>query len=101
MEFSTIWQVVVVVTLVLIVLGTRDVGRHWQQLRRELSNYIPVYSAETSHGKEAEFIWERLPKRLPKTIGTCRAAGSWRRGLVVYALGTIVLGSAQRPRCMR
>jgi hypothetical protein len=35
------------------------------QLVRELKRRIPVYSAETVQGREAEFIRDRLPKRAP------------------------------------
>jgi hypothetical protein len=34
------------------------------RLRAELGR-VPVYSAETTQGREAEFIRDRLPKRFP------------------------------------
>ncbi len=37
------------------------------QLQKELGR-MPVYSAETTNGKEAEFIRDRLPKRFPTAI---------------------------------
>jgi hypothetical protein len=45
-----------------------DSSRHpgyWRQLNRELFARMPVFSAETTRGQEAEFIRDRLPKRLP------------------------------------
>jgi hypothetical protein len=42
---------------------------------------MPVYSAETARGKEAEFIRDRLPKRFPTAIFIALlvlfAAGAW------------------------
>jgi Sec-independent protein translocase protein TatA len=37
-------------------------------LTRELQRRMPVYSAETTRGKEAEFIRDRLPKRFPAAL---------------------------------
>jgi type VI protein secretion system component VasF len=39
-------------------------GSELSQLRTELSR-MPVFSAETTQGQEAEFIRDRLPKRFP------------------------------------
>jgi hypothetical protein len=39
-----------------------------RQLERELRVKLPVFSAETIHGREAEFIRDRLPKRMPSAI---------------------------------
>ena len=36
-------------------------------LHKELGR-MPVYSAETTSGKEAEFVRDRLPKRFPTVI---------------------------------
>lgn len=40
-------------------------GGELLQLERELKRHLPVYSAETVRGREAEFIRDRLPKRFP------------------------------------
>jgi hypothetical protein len=37
--------------------------RELSRLLHELKRHMPVYSARTIHGREAEFIRERLPKR--------------------------------------
>jgi hypothetical protein len=59
---------------------------HADQLARELSEALqrrmPVYSAETTNGNEAEFIRDRLPKRFPMAIFialfvVCAAAAWW------------------------
>jgi hypothetical protein len=36
-----------------------------------------VYSAETTRGKEAEFIREHLPRRSPKTLPVLLALGAF------------------------
>src|SRR4029079_18335204 len=60
-----------VITLVVVVLIFRDrhirgLRENGAQLARELNDAVqrrmPVYSAETTRGKEAEFIRDRLPK---------------------------------------
>jgi hypothetical protein len=52
----------------------RQLRAHLDQLGHELDRRVdrsrwrlrlPVFSAETIHGKEAEFIRERLPRRAP------------------------------------
>lgn len=40
-------------------------GGELSQLERELKCHLPVYSAETVRGREAEFIRDSLPNRLP------------------------------------
>ena len=62
-------QVLIVVVLVLII-GFRTGKLSWPitQLRNDLQGVFPVFSAETTRGKEAEFIRDRLPKRLPVWI---------------------------------
>jgi hypothetical protein len=40
-----------------------SVERELAQLLDELKRHMPVYSAETVHGREAEFIRDRLPKK--------------------------------------
>jgi hypothetical protein len=43
-----------------------------RELRAAAERWMPVYSAETTRGKEAEFIRDRLPRRFP--IGVVTAA---------------------------
>ena len=57
----------------LIMAGTRPRGLSavadaLAQATREIERHLRVYSAETTRGKEAEFIRDRLPKRFPVTI---------------------------------
>jgi len=68
--------------VVLFVASLRDPPSFWRQLRdhidqlgHELDRHVDrnrwalrlkVYSAETIHGKEAEFIRERLPRKAPR-----------------------------------
>jgi hypothetical protein len=40
----------------------------WSDLDAELRARMPVYSAETTGGKEAEFIRDRLPRRFPTSV---------------------------------
>jgi len=69
-------QLVAVLVVVALIVGS---GRYLRGLRgdadllaRELSDAVqrrmPVYSAETTRGKEAEFIRDRLPNRFPTAI---------------------------------
>ena len=64
-------QLAIVLAIVVLVFGTRrlshlrprrDASRH---LEEDLRRRMPVFSAETTGGKEAEFIRDRLPKRFP------------------------------------
>ena len=55
------------VTVVLLVAGARQLSRFRvspgvSQLLQELKHHVPVYSAETVRGNEAEFIRDGLPK---------------------------------------
>ena len=71
MEDMSLQQLAMLVVIALIVFGTRRLSRRGMrvddlsQLREELQRHMPVYSAETTAGKEAEFIRDRLPKRFP------------------------------------
>ena len=49
-------------------LNGRNDGFFRSRLREELRSRMPVYSAETTDGNEAEFIRDRLPKRFPIVI---------------------------------
>jgi hypothetical protein len=68
----SIWHWLIVVVIVALVFGTRrftrledDMSR--LQLHKDVAR-MPVYSAETTSGKEAEFIRDRLPRRIPKLL---------------------------------
>jgi Sec-independent protein translocase protein TatA len=68
-------QLAMILVVVMLILGSRrlrGLRRDADQLARELSDAVhrrmPVYSAETTNGKEAEFIRDRLPKRFPTVI---------------------------------
>lgn len=68
-------QLLIILVVVLLIFGSRHLrglGGHADQLARELSDSVhrrmPVYSAETTQGKEAEFIRDRLPKRFPTAL---------------------------------
>jgi hypothetical protein len=55
--------------IVLIIVAARHLphllGDELSRLRMEWLRHMPVYSAETTQGKEAEFIRDRLPTRFP------------------------------------
>jgi Sec-independent protein translocase protein TatA len=68
-------QLLIILVIVLLIFGTRHLhglGGHADQLARELSDNVhrrmPVFSAETTQGKEAEFIRDRLPKHFPTAL---------------------------------
>lgn len=66
-------ELVLILTIVAMILGEnrlkamRDDPR-WSRLQNELRKHMLVYSAETTSGKEAEFIRDRLPKRFQTVI---------------------------------
>jgi hypothetical protein len=68
------WFLLILV-IVLLVVGRRrldgldglDGASLANGLRRELGR-MPVYSAETTSGNEAEFIRDRLPRRFPTLL---------------------------------
>jgi hypothetical protein len=82
MEPSLLPALVLLGIVVLFVASVRDppsflrqLRDHLEQLGRELDRRVDrnrlalrlkVYSAETIHGKEAEFIRERLPRKAPR-----------------------------------
>lgn len=68
MASVTLEQLALIVVIAIIIFGTRlhrPHGGTLPRLRSELRGDLPVFSAETTGGKEAEFIRDRLPKRLP------------------------------------
>ena len=61
---------VMVLVVVVLLLGRHRLRRFGMRneidrLGAELGQSTPVYSAETTQGREAEFIRDRLPKRFP------------------------------------
>ena len=80
--FSETELVIFAVVVLLIIFGAREPPRSfWRRLRGQLDQLgyeldrridhrrwvrrLPVFSAETIHGKEAEFIRDRLPRKAP------------------------------------
>jgi hypothetical protein len=65
-------QLLIVLVIVALMFSARrlkgfDDASLRSQLQKELGR-IPVYSAETTRGKEAEFIRDHLPRRFPAAI---------------------------------
>ena len=65
-------QLLIVLAIVALIFGARRLkGFNDDSLRSQLHKelgHVPVYSAETTNGKEAEFIRDRRPKRFPTAI---------------------------------
>ena len=82
-------QVFAVLLLILLAIlaneRLREIDEVVESLARDLrdaTHHFRLYSAETTRGTEAEFIWDRLPKRLPKSVliafvVLCAAATWW------------------------
>ena len=75
MSHFGLYQIPILLVIVLLILANRrlrNLGGPVDALTRELRDAVehrmPVYSAETTRGKEAEFILDRLPKRFPTAI---------------------------------
>jgi uncharacterized protein YjeT (DUF2065 family) len=89
-------SLVLVAVLAWIIFTLRDPPSFWRQLRSHLDQLgneldrhvdrdrwvrrLPVFSAETIRRKEAEFIRERLPRKVPYM----------RMGLALLAVGVLV-----------
>jgi type VI protein secretion system component VasF len=64
-------EIVLLLVVAALFLGRhrlRQLGMRSEEIERlgaELGHRTPAYSAETTQGKEAEFIRDRLPKRFP------------------------------------
>ena len=71
MNHISVQQIAILLTIVVLILGMRRLfrlGVHGDDLSRllhELKRHMPVYSAETIQGREAEFIRDRLRKQIP------------------------------------
>jgi len=72
----TLWQVLMLVAIAWLVFASRDLRSHLRGLEHELLGRLPVFSAETTHGKEAEFIRDRLPHRMPWMLVALAALGA-------------------------
>jgi hypothetical protein len=73
MGLVTLPQFLIILAVVAVIIGSKrlggsDDGSLPSRLRHELRGRMPVYSAETTSGREAEFIRERLPKRFPASV---------------------------------
>lgn len=60
-------QIAFLIGIVLLVFGARHISRDdtLSRLADALKRRMPVFSAETTRGKEGEFIRDSLPKRFP------------------------------------
>lgn len=72
MSSFSIWHWLIVLVIVVLTFGTKRFMRvHHDGLRsrrdRDMGR-MPVYSTETTNGKEAEFIRDRLPDRIPPIV---------------------------------
>jgi hypothetical protein len=68
-------QFLILLAILALFVGNRRLRWHTEHLHHELLNRFHVYSAETTRGKEAEFIREHLPRRFPKTLLVLLALG--------------------------
>jgi hypothetical protein len=67
----TLLQLLIILVILALMFGTRRLAGIGEDLRSQLHKDLgrmPVYLAETTNGKEAEFIRDRLPKRFPTSI---------------------------------
>jgi len=91
-------QLVLLIVLIGIILTLRPPPSFWQRLHGDLRRLdleltrrypqwrrMPVYSAETIRRKEAEFIRDRLPRKVPYVA----------IGLVLLAIGVLLWWIAQ------
>lgn len=91
-------QLVLLIVLIGVILTLRPPPSFWQRLHGDLRRLdleltrrypqwrrMPVYSAETIRRKEAEFIRDRLPRKVPYVA----------IGLVLLAIGVLLWWIAQ------
>ena len=74
------WQLLIILVIVLIIFGMRYLRPQMRNLRGELRHQTPVFSAETTQRREAEFLRDRPPTWLPL----------WTVLIVLLALGALV-----------
>jgi hypothetical protein len=68
-------EITLILVVVAVIFWTRRQRGYLGHLRHELLSRFLVYSAETTRGKEAEFIRERLPRKIPMTLIVLLALG--------------------------
>ena len=81
MDLATVFPSLLLVVVAWIVFRRREPPSFWRpldgefdRLRNEIGHgldrraRLPVFSAETVNGKEAEFIRERLPRKAPRAL---------------------------------
>jgi hypothetical protein len=68
-------HLVVTLLIAFLIIAVRALGNFGDmtgalthELREKMFHRLPVYSAETTRGKEAEFIRDRLPRKLPIAV---------------------------------
>ena len=66
-------QMAIIAVVAILILGSRRFSHPTRRgessgLQEELRRRMPVFSAETTRGNEAEFIRDRLPKRFPYAL---------------------------------
>jgi len=66
MSSMNIWHWLITLAVVVMVFRTNRLN--WRNTRRRDLERIPLYSAETTAGAEAEFTGEKLPKRIPMIV---------------------------------
>ena len=76
-------QIAILLLIAAVIVGMRHQRGYIEQLRHDLLSRFLVYSAETTRGKEAEFIRERLPRKVPGVFLVLLALGvfgavAWR-----------------------
>lgn len=91
-------HLVLMLVLIVIIFSFRPPPSFWQRLHGDVRRLehelahrnpqwrrMPVYSAETIHRKEAEFIRDQLPRKIPYAA----------MGLVLLAIGAVLWWIAQ------
>jgi hypothetical protein len=77
MGAMNIWHWLIVLSVVVLLFGSRKRMRPgespWWRTQKVTSR-VPIYSAETTNGSEAEFIRDRLPSRFPVVVAVALAA---------------------------
>ena len=56
------------VVVVWLIRDQRKPASLFRALQRELRPHLAIFSAETVRGKEAEFIRDRLPRKVPRML---------------------------------
>lgn len=92
-------HLVLMLVLIVLIFSFRPPPSFWQRLHGDLRRLdhelahrypqwrrMPVFSAESIHHKEAEFIRDRMPRKVPYV----------RMGLVLLAIGVLLWWIAQQ-----